>query len=166
MPKGMGVFDWLTNFFAFLAGVLVIAMMLLISYEVVMRYFLHRAPAWAIEVSEHMVFVLAFLGAAWLLKQGGHVRIEIVTSRLNPKAGALLNVATSALGVLIWLAIAWYAGETTWDHFQRGILIYKALSFPKFILFAFISVGSLLFSFEFLRQTYAYIRKWKVIMQG
>lgn len=163
LRRDTAVFDQIIGASAFLGGVLLIVMMLLICYEVVMRYFLHQGVPWAIDVSEYIILVFAFLGAAWLQKQGGHVRVDILLTRLNPKAQTLLNIATSALGSVIWLAIAWYGAETTWDHFQRGVPEIGSFSCPKFTFLAFISAGSLLFSIEFLRQSYGYIRKWKAI---
>ena len=163
MEKTRAIFDHAIDSLAGMAGVLVIGIMLIMCYEVVMRYFLNRPPAWAVEVCEYMLYLLAFLGAAWLLKLGGHVRVDIVVSQLNPKAQTLLNIATSIIGVLICLTIAWYGGESTWDHFQRGIPVVKTLKIPKAPLLAFISIGCFLLSIQFLRQTYGYLSNWRAL---
>lgn len=160
LEKTRAIFDHTIDSLAGVAGVLVIGIMLVMCYEVVMRYFLNRPPAWAVEVCEYMLYLLAFLGAAWLLKLGGHVRVDIVLGRLNPKAQTLLNIATSAIGTIICLIIAWYGGESTIDHFQRGIPVVKTLKIPKAPLLAFISIGCFLLSIQFLRQTYGYVRSW------
>jgi len=163
LEKAGTIFDRIIDALAGRAGVLVIGIMLVMCYEVVMRYFLNRPPAWAVEVCEYMLYLLAFLGAAWLLKLGGHVRVDIVLGRLNPKAQTWLNIATSAIGVIICLVIAWYGGESTIDHFQRGIPVVKTLKIPKAPLLAVIAVGCFLLSIQFLRQTYGYVRSWGVM---
>lgn len=163
LAKATAIFDHIINALAGGAGGIVIAMMLLMCYEVVMRYFLNRPPAWAVEVCEYMIFVLAFLGAAWLLKLGGHVRVDIVLGRLNPKAQTLLNIATSAIGVIICLVLAWYGGETAWEHFQQGTSVVKTLSIPRVVFLAFIPPCCFLLSMEFLRQTYGCVRSWKAM---
>jgi len=157
------VLDGIINYLAGAAGVLIIAIMLIMCYEVVMRYFFNRPPAWPVEICEYMLYLLALLGAAWLLKENGHVRVDIVVSNLNLKAQTWLNIVTSALGVLICLTIGWYGLESTIDHFQRGIPVVTTLAFPKYPLLAFIPLGFFLLSIQFLRQTYGYVTSWKAI---
>lgn len=163
LQKAGAVFDHIIDSLAGMAGVLVIAMMFIMSYESIMRYFFHAALGWAVEVSEYIVFLLAFLGAAWLLKLGRHVRVDLVLTLLKPKARVLLNVATSAMGVIICLAIAWFGVASTIDHFQRGIPVVKTLAFPKFTLLLFIPLGSFMLSIQFLRQTYGHVKSWRAI---
>ena len=156
--KVMAILDRIIGFLGLLAGVLIIAMMLVMCYEVVMRYLLHRPPAWAVEMCEYMLFLIAFLGAPWLLKLEGHVKIDIILNMLNPKSQTLLNIATSALGVITCMLLAWYGGETAWDHFRRGIPVIKIVAIPKFIFLTVILIGCFLLSIQFLRQFYAHLR--------
>jgi len=155
------IFDRVIDFLGFLAGVVLVVLMLVMCYEVVMRYFFARPPAWAVEVAEYMLFFIAFLGAAWLLKMHGHVRVDIVAGRLNPKARAMLNIITSILGVIICLLLTWYGGETAWSHFQRGVLVAKVLELPKGPFLILISLGCFLLSIEFLRQAYTHVNSWR-----
>lgn len=155
------IFDRIVDTLASLAGVLLIALMLLICYEVVMRYFFARPPAWAIEISEAMLLYITFLGTAWLLKVGGHVAVDIVYAQLNPKVKLSLDVITSAMGLVICLILTWYSGASAWDHFLRGARLTQALDYPKVILLAIIPAGFLTLSAQFLRQTRQYFGQWK-----
>lgn len=154
-------FDHVMKYMYGVAGFFVIAMMLVMCYETIMRYFFRRPPAWAVEISEYTLFLIAFLGAPWLLKVKGHVNIDLVINRLNPKVQTLLNITTSAIGTIICLFITSYGVESTIDHFQRGVPVVKTLYFPKFVFLAFIPVGCFLLSIQFIRQTYTYISSWK-----
>lgn len=166
LQKAGAVFDLIIDSLAGMAGVLVIAMMFIMSYESIMRYFFHAALGWAVEVSEYIIFLITFLGAAWLLKMGRHVRVDVVVNLLGTKSQALLNIATSVLGAIICLVIAWFGAASTLDHFQRGVPVVKTLAFPKFTLLLFISLGSFMLSIQFLRQTYGHVRSWKAIARG
>ena len=68
---------------AFLAGTLLVGAVLIVSLEICMRYFFRRPQVWTVEVCEYILFILAFLGAPWLLKKGGHVSVDIVVERLE-----------------------------------------------------------------------------------
>jgi C4-dicarboxylate transporter DctQ subunit len=161
LTKISNIFDHVTNFLAILAGVLVVAMMLLMTFEALLRYFFRIGLAWATEISEYMLFLIGFFGAAWLLKKRGHVSLDMMNNLLNPKAQTILNMVTSAIGVIVCLIIGWYSGETAWEHFQSGIPVVKSLSIPKSPFLAILSLGCFMLSIEFLRHTYSYLRSLK-----
>jgi TRAP-type C4-dicarboxylate transport system permease small subunit len=64
---------------------LVPLMMMLVVVEVFMRYVLHRPLMVADEFSAYMLVVLSYLGTAYTWRQGGHVRVTVLVSRLSPR---------------------------------------------------------------------------------
>jgi TRAP-type transport system small permease protein len=90
--------DKIADFGGYLSGWLVPLMMILVVVEVFMRYAVHRPLMVADEFSAYMLVALSFLGLAYTWRQGGHVRITILVSRLQSKAanwvrfGALIAV--------------------------------------------------------------------------
>ncbi len=161
LEKAGAVFDRIIDSFAGMSGVILIGIMFTISYEVIMRYFFRKAPTWAIEVTEYGLFLLAFLGAAWLLKMGRHVRVDVVVNMLSPQTERLFNVATSILGAVICLAITWFGIDATIDYFHRNVMMERVLVFPKYTLLLFIPLGSFLLAIQFLRQAYDHLRSRK-----
>ena len=157
------VIDRIINYLAAVAGAFTIAVMLVICYEVIMRYFFRKPPVWPVEICEYLLYLVALLGAAWLLKEHGHVRVDIVIGRLSLRTQTLLNVVTSAIGVIICLAIGWYGVGSTIDHFQRGIPVVKTLAIPKAPLLAFIPLGFFLLAIQFLRQTFSHLSSWQTM---
>lgn len=152
LKKAVSVLDRITDLLAGAAGVFLILIMLLVSYLVVMRYTLGRPPGWVVEICQYMIFALTFLAAPWLLRKGGHVRVDLVLVFLSPKANSLLSMITSIAGMLISIILAWYAALSTWQHFVQHIAVIEILRIPKALLLAFIPLGFLLLSMEFLRQ--------------
>jgi len=161
LKKGGAVFDIIMEIFAYIASFLIICIMLVMCYEVIMRYFFHKPPVWAVESTEFMLYLLAFAGAAWLLKLDGHVRVDIIMGRLGIESKSLLLAVTSILGLVICLVITWFGAITTIDHFQRGILIKQSLVFPKYTMLIFIPIGCFLLAIQFLRNAYNNIKIFK-----
>ena len=62
-------------------------MMMLVVVEVFMRYVLHQPLMVADEFSAYMLVALSYLGTAYTWRQGGHVRVTVLVSRL-PSRGA------------------------------------------------------------------------------
>jgi C4-dicarboxylate transporter, DctQ subunit len=146
------VLDRIIDVFAGAAGVLLTMIMLLVSYLVVMRYFLGQPPGWVVEICQYMIFVLTFLGAPWLLRKRGHVAVDIVLASLSQKAKDAIAMSASFAGMMISLFLAWYAARSTLQHLVENIPVIEILRIPKWLLLAFIPVSFLLMALVFLRQ--------------
>jgi len=162
LMKGTGVFDRTLDFLTYLAGVLLVLIVLFIGTEVMSRLLLNRSQIWVMEFSEHFLLYITFLATAWVLRREGHVRMEFLLTRLKPRAQALLNTVTFTVSAMLCLVIAWYGAEITWDMFQRGVPRATMLETPMAPLLAIIVVGHFLLFVQFLRGAYGYLRRWRV----
>jgi len=159
--KATSVFEHALNVTAFAAGVLIIIMMLTTCFDVVTRR-IGYAQKWTIEVSEYYMIFITFLGTAWLLREEGHVKMDILVNALNQRTQALLGIITSIIGVVISFYLVAWGSLTTWDHYQRGILQMTPLLTPSAVLLAIIPIGGILLFIQFLRRTYGYLRAWRL----
>lgn len=146
--------DGIIKLFGIIAGILFMAMALIVTYNVIMRYFVGRPPVWAIESTEYIMVFATFLAAAWVLKQEGHVRIDILVVRLPRKGQYILSLVASFLGVVACGLLAWYGTEATYSLFSRGVIMMKMMPWPKWILVAPIPLGILLTMLQFLRRLF------------
>ncbi len=155
------IFDGILNGFAFLSALLLAFIMLSICLEVIMRYFLNRPLVWVIEMSEYALLYITFLGTAWLLRREGHVTVDILLVRLNPKTRAVLGFFSSIIGIVISLILIWYGSEVAWDHYVRGVFKPTVLQFPTAPVLAIIPIGSIILAMQFIRRGYLFLRKWR-----
>ena len=81
----------------YFSGWLVLVMVVLVFVEVFTRYVLNRPLMLADELSAYMLVALCFLGAAYTWKEGAHVRITALVSRLPAKVASWLRLATLLL---------------------------------------------------------------------
>lgn len=88
------------------AGVLVV-MMLLITMDVLLRYFLNRPVKGSFELVEFMMAIVVCLGMAYTGVQKGHVAVEIVVSRFSPRAQALVDSFTYLVSTILFSLISW-----------------------------------------------------------
>lgn len=154
------VFDAIINLLTILAAAIVIFMMLGIVTEVLFRYF-GGSILWMFEVSEYSLLFMTFLGAAWLLRREGHVKMEIILDRLNLRNQTLVNITTSIIGAIICSILTWYGAKVSWEHFQMGYFLKTTLEPLTFPILAVIPVGSFLLVIQFLRRSYHYIERWR-----
>jgi TRAP-type C4-dicarboxylate transport system permease small subunit len=98
---------------------------------------------------------------AWVLKIEGHVKIDLVVNRLNPRNQCLVNSITSILGAITCLVLLWYGTKVSWELFERGTITNTILELPSAPLFAIVPIGSFLLFIQFLRRSYGYLKSWK-----
>lgn len=153
------VFDRVLNVLGVAAGVLVALMMLEVSVDVFMRYFLNRPISWTIEFNQYAMIFVLYLGVAWVLRDKGHVVMDIVIIRMNHKYRKLTDSITSIMAAIVCFIITWYGVLVNVDYFQTGYMYGEVLNIPAFSLQFIVPLGMFLLTIQFLRQAYGYMRK-------
>ena len=157
----VAIYDKIVHLFAYLCGVLIGLITLSVTADVIVRKVWNTPLFGVVVCSEHALVFITFLGAAWVLKQDGHVRLDLLLGWLDPKRRALLNIITSLLGAAMCMFISYRGILTVWDLWQRHIETVKALELPMAPLYTAICVGSFMISLQFLRKAYGYLTDWR-----
>jgi TRAP-type C4-dicarboxylate transport system permease small subunit len=105
---------------------------------------------------------IAFLGTAWLLRREGHVKMDILVNRLQPRAQAFLGIFSSVIGAVVCLVLVWYGVQVTWDHWLRGTYKATTMEIPNAPILVIIPLGSFMFFIQCLRRAHGYYRHWRV----
>jgi C4-dicarboxylate transporter, DctQ subunit len=148
------IFDRIIDVMAILAGVLLVLITLTVVAGVIARGALARPLGWIIEVSEYVLVYITFLITAWVLRQEGHVKLELVLSKLNPSVQRIMNFCTSVVGAMVCFTLTWFGITFTWDLFQSNYFTPGTLMLPKYIFAAIIPIGSFTLFVQFLRRAY------------
>jgi len=135
-PRGW--LDLLIDGLALVAAALVVLLTLLIACDVAARYLRWFNLTWALEASEYMLYAITFLGAPWVLREEGHIAVELVVERLPAHQRMRLRRATDLLGAVVCALLLVYACRVAWRSFQSGILVQKSFTFPEWYGFALI----------------------------
>ena len=64
---------------------LILGIIAITIWEVFWRYGFNRPTIWVHETSEHLFAIFFLLGGAYTLSQGGHVRVDVLTTKLSAK---------------------------------------------------------------------------------
>ena len=152
-------FDLILDSMAFLAGIILLAIILIVAYSVSLRYLQFKPPIWVLQYTEYGLLWITFLGAAWLLRIDGHIRIDTLISKLPERIQSKMEIVNDILGCIVTLTIFIFGCLHTLDLFQRGILEVKATNVHKYLIFWIIPFGSLILLLQFIRDTYKKIRQ-------
>lgn len=122
----------IANFFGHLSGWLVPLMMTLVAVEVFMRYVLHDPAMVADEFSAYMLVALSYLGLAYTWRQGGHVRITLLVSRLPPKVASWIRLMVLIMIFVFMVGITHAGYEMIIYALQIDLRSDTWLTFPLF----------------------------------
>ena len=148
------VFDLIEGLLAYLGGLLILVMIASICYEIVARYFFLRPTLWSMGLVEYTLLCVTFLATGWVLKNDGHVKIDIVLTALSERGRTILNIVTSIIGLLSCAIMLCQGLKTTWKILLGNIMTAQDPEIPKFILLAFIPLGFFFLSIEFTRRAF------------
>ena len=128
------------------------AMMMVIVVDVALRNIavpgLPRGLAWSNEVSELMLYLTTMLVAPWLLRQGQHIRVDILLTALPPRVAWALEWLGDAIGLACCLFMAWYGTRAALASFREGSLNIKTLVTPEWWSLAPLPIVFILLSVE------------------
>lgn len=150
--KGTHFFDILVTGLAWLGCLLLLAALIAVCLDVVMRYFFNSPIPGVLQFSEYILLYIPFLAAAYVLREESHIRIDIVLNRFNPRGQSKINLVTSLVGFLVLLILSYYGFDVTFDYFQRKIPTLKYYKIPEYLVIMIIPFGCLLFGLQFLRR--------------
>ena len=136
---------------ATIAMVILTLIIFSVCLEIIMRYFLNRPLVWVVELTEYALLYVTFLGAAWLLKEGGHVRVDVVLNFMSRRWQTRWALFSSALGLLVSLILTVFGAIVTIDHLLRGMFKPTILEFPTGVVLAAIPVGCFFLTVRYLR---------------
>jgi TRAP-type C4-dicarboxylate transport system permease small subunit len=131
-------------------GLIFGALTLLISADVVGRNLGLGNLAWATEASEYLMYLAAFMGAPWLLRLGGHIRMDLVCLVLPRRGRVAAEVLCDLLGLAVCGVMFWYGLAAARDAFESGAMIIKMMVLPEWWIMAVVPASAALLIAEFV----------------
>ena len=146
-------FGALIDALALVASVLLLAMMLIICGDVLTRNValpgMPAGLAWSNEISELMLYLLTMLAAPWLLREGRHIRVDIVLRVLPPRTAYVCEWITDVLGLGCCCWMVWYGSAATARSIESDALSIKTLVMPEWWFMAPLPICFALLAIEF-----------------
>lgn len=119
--------DTFTEHSGRLLGWLAVAMALVTAAIVFMRYGLNIGSIASQEAVTYMHGCLFMLGAAYTLKHGAHVRVDIFYRNFSPRAQAWVNALG---GIVFLLPLCAFIGLSSWNYVAESWAIRESSPEP------------------------------------
>ena len=150
MHSASTIFGRLLDGMMLVACLLVLFMTLLIGADVGLRNAGLGGVSWSNEVSEYCLYLITLFSAPWLLRQGQHIRVDIVLKAMPPRIGWLFEWVGDVLGLACSLYFLWYGWKVLATSYSSGAVSIKTLVMPEWWLLVPMPVAFLAVSIEFV----------------
>jgi TRAP-type C4-dicarboxylate transport system permease small subunit len=136
---------------AWVAGLLMVGMMVTICIDVLVRNLGYQSSAHFFTFTEYALLIVPCLGAPWLVREKGHVYVEILFTYLRPQQRAVLRTVIALLCIAVCLVLAWYGADVTLRDFAGNEKDVRSLDMPRWMVVGFVPLSFAMMAIEFLR---------------
>lgn len=140
------LFDFLIALVAGSIGIIAI----LIPFNLLLIKMNFGALWWLHEAIEYVLYIGVFVGAPWVLRQGAHVKADVISGSLPPSLSVPLEHVINLLGAGICLALCIYGFRGMIWEFQDNTYPPKDLRIANWYMLAVFSFSFFLLAIEFL----------------
>jgi TRAP-type C4-dicarboxylate transport system permease small subunit len=150
MTRLSDLYGKLLDGLAVIAALILLAMVVIVTGDIVLRNTVSKGFVWANEVSEYALYLITVLTAPWLLRRGQHVRLDLVLTAVPKRVAILMEAIGDIMGLIVSLAMVRYATLMTYEAWGNGSITIKNLVFPEWWLLAPLPICFVLLAIEFV----------------
>ncbi len=136
---------------AVVAGVLMVAMMAMIVTDVGLRNLGYQSSAHLFTFTEYFLLFIPLLGAPWLVREKGHIYIELLIGAVPPRARRAMLQVVLLTCLAVSALLAWYGGAVTLQDYLQNEKDVRSLDAPRWMLTACMPLSFGMMALEFLR---------------
>ena len=160
------IFDRAITIMMIVSGVLILLDALFVTIDVLMRYAFSITYIGIFELTEYSLLWMTFMGAAFIMRNNGHVRVDAVINLLNPKNGAILNIIASVISLFILMVVTFYSAKLTLHDLQTGFILSGILRPVKWPIEIIIPIGFFMLFLQLVRNASKQFENLKAMSRG
>ncbi|MCP4722817.1 MAG: TRAP transporter large permease subunit [Desulfobacteraceae bacterium] len=141
--------SWLA---ALLAGALMLAVSLFMSFEAFSRHFLDSPTSWVFAISILIFMWFTFLATPYGIKVDKHVACDVFVSRLPENTRQSLGIATDIISLIYIMALGYFGYEAFREALAMGSMSEGLVRYPMWLLLISIPFGMTLCMLQILRK--------------
>jgi C4-dicarboxylate transporter, DctM subunit len=137
---------------AFLSGVSILSMGLIVTYEVIMRFIFGAPTMWVSEISMLLCTGCVFTAVGYAMKEKAHISVDLITGKLSGRNQTVFSLIGLSLSVIYCLFLTWKGMDVAIATYLAGETAPTGLGIPAFIPRMFVPIGGGLLLLEVISQ--------------
>lgn len=139
--------------------VAVLAIMMIMTVDVILRYVFNKPLLWAYDASEYLMVGFTYCTIAYAELREDHVSIGLIVSRFRKKTQVVLNLISRFIMLALSFIIAQQAWLRTIDSLRVGRTAIGPVKIPQAPADASVLIGSLALCLILIVKIYGYGRQ-------
>ena len=140
------LYDAVVDGLAWLCAAALAAVFVMIVVAVTLRTLRIGEPDWILPTTEYAMLFIGTLGAPWLLRERGHIVIDVVRLAVSPRARQVMAQIVAIFSTLLFALLVYFSIpvlRATWGEYEmRAYMMPKALLVaPVAVCFALLAIG-------------------------
>lgn len=144
------VFGRLLTAFGLLAGGILLAVMVLVVANALLRYGANAPIAGSLEMTEGALPLIVFLSLAATQYEGGHIKVSLLTRRLPARFARVVLVFTLLTGALFFAWASWAGWLSALQSWGFGEIERGSIRYPIWPIKLAVATGLTALSLQFL----------------
>lgn len=130
-----------------IAAVMLLAIMLIATLDVAMRYFFNSPLGWSYDlISLYLMAGMFFFAMSDTLHANGHIAVDLLHSHMTHRQRHAVEVPGYVMVFLTCCAVTWMAVNKTLEAYNGGDVIAGRFDWPTWISMSFVAIGFLVLS--------------------
>jgi TRAP-type C4-dicarboxylate transport system permease small subunit len=135
-----------------LSSVALVAASFVLTYSVIVRYFLKFSTDWQDEMSVFLIVGAVFMSSAAVQAFRGHVAIETIVGLLPPRVNMIRQILVDLASLTFCAFFAWKSWTLLHEAVDEGFHSGSTWGPPLWIPYSLMAVGMTLLSIQILLQ--------------
>jgi TRAP-type C4-dicarboxylate transport system permease small subunit len=132
-----------------------------LTYSVIVRYFLHFGTDWQDEMSVFLIVGAVFMSSAAVQAHRGHIGIEAIVGLLSPRANHVRQLLVDVASLVFCAFFAWKSGLLLQEAVVEGFHSGSTWGPPLWIPYTLMTAGMTLLSLQLALQVAGALRRRK-----
>lgn len=147
----MRIIDRICDWLAIFAGAYLFAIMCGIVFQATARSLGFSGSSHVFTFTEYGLLYIVMAASPWLVREKGHVFIELFTAIVPAPMTKTFSRVISAVCIVICLVMFWYTAEATMLAYSRGDADMRSIDMPKWLLLGSMPICFGLMAIQFSR---------------
>lgn len=138
-----------------ISGIAVTLIMLLTTYDIIMRKIFGSGIPSLYEITEdYLMVAMIFLAISYVQRIGGHVRVTLFEKYIPRRYRPLIKKISDVLALVLFVLILVYGGQSAVEAFNAGELSTSELAYPMAPALFLVPIGAFLTCLRILKSLF------------
>lgn len=136
--------DWMYKLSGGLAALSIVSIMLLITAQVLARWFNSHIPS-SDDISGYMVVWATYLGLAYAMQQASHIRVELFLTRASHQVSRHINLLVCVVAMILLSLLLYHTTLLMLESYEYGDKTDGEIAMPLWLVQLPMVIGNTLF---------------------